>query len=66
MEDIQNHIEGNGLRWFRHVKRMDEHRYQKRLLEINMSGKRSRDTPRTWWLDRIWRGVERKNNPEGM
>jgi hypothetical protein len=27
MEEIQNQIESSGLRWFGHVKRMDEYRF---------------------------------------
>jgi hypothetical protein len=42
MEDIQNQIEGNRLRWFGHAKRIDEHRIPKRLLEMKMTGKRPR------------------------
>jgi hypothetical protein len=45
MEDIQNQIEGNRLRWFGHVKRMDEHRIPKRLLEMKMTGERPRGRP---------------------
>jgi hypothetical protein len=33
MEKIQNQIEENRLRWFRNVKRMNEHTISKRLLE---------------------------------
>jgi hypothetical protein len=29
MEDIQNQIKGHRLKWFGHVKRMDEHRIPK-------------------------------------
>jgi hypothetical protein len=35
MGDIQNQIEGSRLRWFGHVKRKDEHRIPKRLLEVS-------------------------------
>jgi hypothetical protein len=48
MKDIQNQIKGNGLRWFGHVKRMDEHRTSKSLLEMKMTRKRPRDRSRTW------------------
>jgi cobyrinic acid a,c-diamide synthase len=41
MEDIQNQIQRNGLRWFGHVKRMDEHRIPKRLLDMKMAGKKT-------------------------
>jgi hypothetical protein len=42
MEDTHNEIERNRQRWFRHVKRMDEHRIPTRLLEMKMTGKRPR------------------------
>jgi hypothetical protein len=45
MEDIQNQTEGNIMKWFEHVKRMDKHRIQKRLLEMKMTGKRPRGRP---------------------
>jgi hypothetical protein len=47
MEEIQNQIEGSRLRWFVHVKIMDEHRIQKRLLEMKMSGRKPRGRPCT-------------------
>jgi hypothetical protein len=40
--DIQNQIKGNRLRRFGHVKRMDEHRIPKRVVEMMMSGRRPR------------------------
>jgi hypothetical protein len=49
VEDTENQINGNRLRWFRHVKRMDEHRIPKRLLEKKMTRKRPRGRPRTLW-----------------
>jgi hypothetical protein len=39
MEDIWDQIKGNRLRWFGHVKRMDEHRIPNRLLEMKMTGR---------------------------
>jgi cobyrinic acid a,c-diamide synthase len=48
MEDLQNQIERSRLRWFGHVKRMDEHRIPKRLLGMKMSGRSTRDRPHTW------------------
>jgi hypothetical protein len=41
MEDIQNQIKANRLQWFGHVKRMDEPRIPKRILEKKMSGNRN-------------------------
>jgi hypothetical protein len=45
MADIQNQIEGNSSRWFRHVKRMDKHRIPRRLLEMKLTRKRPRGRP---------------------
>jgi hypothetical protein len=42
MEDVQNQIEGNRLRWFRHVKRMDKHGTPNGLPEMKTAGKRPR------------------------
>lgn len=39
-EEIQNQIKRSRLRWFEHVRRMDQHRVPKRLLEMHMSGRR--------------------------
>jgi hypothetical protein len=43
--EIRNYIERSRLRLFGHVKRMDAHRIQKRLLEMKMSGRISRGRP---------------------
>jgi hypothetical protein len=42
MEEIQNQTDKSRITWFGHVKRMDEHKILKRLLEMKMSGRRSR------------------------
>jgi hypothetical protein len=47
MEEIQNQIRESRMRWFGHVKRMDEHRIPKRLLEMKASGKRPRGRSHT-------------------
>jgi hypothetical protein len=44
-EDTQNQIEGNRLRWFGNVKRMDEYRIAKRVLEMKMSRKETQRQP---------------------
>jgi hypothetical protein len=48
MEDIQNQIKGNRLRWFKYVKRTDEHGIPKRLLEMKMK----EDSPAGRWKKR--------------
>jgi hypothetical protein len=60
MEDIQNKIEKNRLRWFVHVERMDEHRIPTRALEMKMSGKRPNDRPQTLWLNQVKRDTVRR------
>jgi hypothetical protein len=40
MVDTPNQIERNRLRWFGHVKRMDEHRIPKRVVGMKVSGRR--------------------------
>jgi hypothetical protein len=45
MEGTQKQIEGNKLRWFGHIKRMDEHRVPKRLLGMKVTGRRPRGRP---------------------
>jgi hypothetical protein len=47
MEEIQNHIKESRLRCFGHVKRIDEHRITKVLLEMKMSGRRLSSRPCT-------------------
>jgi hypothetical protein len=64
MADIQNNIKGNRLRWFRPVKRMDEHRIPKRLLEMKMTGKGSRRRSQTQCLDQVKRDIE-EDDPGG-
>jgi hypothetical protein len=65
MEDIQNKIEGNTLRWFKHIKRTEEHRILERLLEMKMAGKRHMARPRTWWLDQVKTDKERRGRSWG-
>jgi hypothetical protein len=47
MEEIQNQIKRSRMRWFGHVKRMDEYRIPKISLEVKMSGRRPRGRPHT-------------------
>jgi hypothetical protein len=46
-EKIQNQINESRLRWFGHIKRTDEHRIPKRLLEVKTNGRRPRGRPHT-------------------
>jgi hypothetical protein len=53
LEDIQNQIKKNRLRWFGRVKRMDEHRIYRSVLDMKMSGKRPRSRLQRLWLDKV-------------
>ena len=41
------------LRWFGHVKRMDEYRMGRRVLMAEVSGGRVRGRPRLGWIDGV-------------
>lgn len=47
LEEIQNQIWRSRLRWFGHVTTLNEHRILERLLEMKVSGTRSRGRPYT-------------------
>ena len=41
------------LRWFGHVKRMDEYRMARIVLMVEVSGGRVRGRPRLFWMDGV-------------
>ena len=41
------------MRWFGHVKRMDEYRMARRVLMAEVSGGRERWRPRLGWMDGV-------------
>ena len=41
------------LRWFGHVKRMDDYRMARRVLKAEVSGGRVRGRPRLGWMDDV-------------
>ena len=43
----------NKLRWFRHVKRMEENRFPKRVLYMKLGTPRLRGRPRNRWQDEV-------------
>jgi hypothetical protein len=49
VEDIRNQVERNRLRWFGHVQRKDEYSVPRRVLNMKMSGKRSRGSEHGGW-----------------
>uniref|UniRef100_A0A8D8LKZ5 Craniofacial development protein 2 n=2 Tax=Cacopsylla melanoneura TaxID=428564 RepID=A0A8D8LKZ5_9HEMI len=52
-EKLQNRIEKTRLRWYGHVKRMDDNRIAKKMLELKIEGVRSKGRPRMRYRDMI-------------
>ena len=55
-------MDGNVLRWFGHVVRMDNERLTKRVWNAEVDGRNVRGRPRFGWMD----GVKRALNNRGM
>jgi hypothetical protein len=58
VENILKFIERGQLRWFGHVKRMDEDRYPRRFYEWRPMGRRGVGRPRIRWKDNIRMAIE--------
>jgi hypothetical protein len=50
---ITETIKLNGLRWFGHVQRMEEHRIPQKVLCMNLEATRLRGRPRNRWQDEV-------------
>jgi hypothetical protein len=57
-ESLRETVEKSRLRWFGHVKRMEDVRIPRRMSEIRMNGRRPRGRPRRRWIDEVKRDVE--------
>ena len=53
VERITSKIRTARLRWFGHVKRMDEDTWVKRVMEMEVEGRRARGRPTMRWMDNI-------------
>ena len=53
VKPITEYIETSQLKWYGHVKRMENKRLPKKIMETRMEGKRARGRPRTSWIDSI-------------
>ncbi|KAJ9581815.1 hypothetical protein L9F63_003884 [Diploptera punctata] len=54
-ETVVERIERRALQWYGHVRRMEDDRWPKTLLEWSPSGRRKRGRPRTTWRGEIHR-----------
>ena len=51
--NLTKRIRLNRLHWFGHVQRMEENRFPKKLLNMNLETKRLRGRPRNRWQDEV-------------
>ena len=59
--DIKTKIEINQLRWFGHVKRMNDERIAKSVYNAKTQGKRPRGRPRRKWDEDIKEALQKRN-----
>ena len=62
VESILKIIERGQLRWFGHVKRMEETRYPRKYYEWEPGGRRRKGRPRRRWRDNIKTYVEKRGS----
>ena len=60
VKPLLSEIEESKLRWYGHVKRMDDRRLARRYLEWKPQGKRPVGRPRKRWLDGVGEALERR------
>ena len=52
-ETLAEKVDRRVLRWFRHVERMDEGRWPRKLKAAKVEGRLGRGKPRFGWLDGV-------------
>ena len=60
VDSILDYIEKTQLRWYGHVKRLDDSRYPKKYLEWKPMGKRPVGRPRMRWIQNVGEGIRRR------
>jgi len=63
--NIEEDTRKEQLIWYGHVKRMEEERLPKQLLEWHAEGRRRRGRPRTTWKQDIVTAMAERNLQEG-
>ena len=61
VQKLNDKLEQNRLRWFGHVKRMNEVRLPRQAMEGRMSGKRGRGRRRMRWMDSVKNSIRKWN-----
>ena len=52
--------DGNRIRWFGHVMRMQDTRLPKKIFTLELTGRRPIGRPRTRWRDQVKQDLERR------
>lgn len=64
VERLQERAERTRLKWYGHVRRMDENRLPKKYFQMNIEGTRKQGRPRLRWNDQINKDITKRNqNP---
>ena len=58
VEKITSRIRTARLRWYGHVKRMEDGNEVRRTMEVVVEGRRSRGRPKLRWIDNIKKDME--------
>lgn len=61
---ILDTVEAKCLRWYGHVRRMDEGRWPKKIIEWTPAERRRRGRPRTLWKDAVNKAMDGRNLQE--
>ena len=53
MTEISKNVQQRRLQWYGHVMRIDEDYVEKRVMEMEVRGRRNRGRPKRGWLDSV-------------
>ena len=62
VDSVLDIIERSRLRWYGHVKRMDEERYPKKYLDWRPPGRRPVGRPRKRWIEGVAEAIEKRGD----
>ena len=57
---MQDVLDGNRIRWFGHVMRMQDTRLPKKIFTLELTGRRPIGRPTTRWRDQVKQDLERR------
>ena len=65
LHSIDDTLRYNRLRWYGHLKRMDNDRWSNKIMDYNVTGTYPRGRPKKRWLDNIKHDLSSLNLNEG-